>query len=269
MNELKIFENTEFGKLGIMLIDGKEYFPATKCAEMLGYADPFKAIKQHCREDGWVNCPVIDRLGRTQEKRFINEGNLYRLIVSSKLPAAEKFERWVFDEVIPTIRKTGSYSITDKPDSYTISDPEERAMRWIEEYRERKLLETKVETLTSKVSVQEQQISELTPKADYYNMVLNCKDLVSTTVIAKDYGKSAIWLNDKLHELGIQFKRGDLWLLYQKYAEEGYTNTRTIKLTDKNGTTHAKVHTYWTQKGRLFIYDLLKSIGELPNVEKI
>ena len=92
-----------------MMIDGKEYFPATQCAKILGYSDPFKAIKQHCEEDGWVKCPVIDSLGRTQEMKFINEGNLYRLIVRSKLPAAKKFERWVFDEVLPEIRRTGGY----------------------------------------------------------------------------------------------------------------------------------------------------------------
>ena len=109
MNELKIFQNSEFGELGVMIIDGKEYFPATQCAKILGYADPFKAIKQHCDEDGWVKHPVIDSLGRTQEMKFINEGNLYRLIVRSKLPAAKKFERWVFDEVLPEIRHTGGY----------------------------------------------------------------------------------------------------------------------------------------------------------------
>lgn len=109
MNDLKVFSSTEFGELGIMLIDGKEYFPATQCAKILGYADPFKAIKQHCKSDGWVKRPVIDSIGRTQQMKFINEGNLYRLIVSSKLPAAEKFERWVFDEVLPSIRKTGVY----------------------------------------------------------------------------------------------------------------------------------------------------------------
>lgn len=91
------------------VIDDKEYFPATQCAKILGYSDPFKAIKQHCEEDGWVKCPVIDSLGRTQEMKFINEGNLYRLIVRSKLPAAKKFERWVFDEVLPEIRRTGGY----------------------------------------------------------------------------------------------------------------------------------------------------------------
>jgi ORF016 len=109
MNELKIFQNSDFGELGVMMIDGKEYFPATQCAKILGYADPFKAVKQHCEEDGWVKRPVIDNLGRTQEMKFINEGNLYRLITRSKLPAAKKFERWVFDEVLPEIRRTGSY----------------------------------------------------------------------------------------------------------------------------------------------------------------
>lgn len=108
MNELKVFQNSEFGDLGIMLIDGKEYFPATQCAKILGYSDPFKAVKQHCNEEGWVNCPVLTN-GGSQNVKFITEGNLYRLIVRSKLPTAKKFERWVFDEVLPALRKNGSY----------------------------------------------------------------------------------------------------------------------------------------------------------------
>ena len=123
-------------------------------------------------------------------------------------------------------------------------------------------------TLETTVAVQTQQISELQPKASYYDVILNCKDLVSTTEIAKDYGKSAKWLNALLHELGVQFKQGGIWLLYQKYAECGYTSTRTHNYLDNSGNTHAKVHTYWTQKGRIFIYDLLKSRNILPNVEK-
>lgn len=109
MNDMKVFSSTEFGELGVMLIDGKEYFPATQCANILGYSNPRDAIKRHCRMDGVVKHDVIDSLGRTQQMKFINEGNLYRLIVSSRLPAAEKFERWVFDEVLPKIRRTGSY----------------------------------------------------------------------------------------------------------------------------------------------------------------
>lgn len=108
MNELKVFQNSEFGELGVMMIDGKEYFPATQCAKILGYADPFKAVKQHCDEEGWVNPPVLTN-GGSQNVKFITEGNLYRLIVRSKLPAAKRFERWVFDEVLPEIRRTGGY----------------------------------------------------------------------------------------------------------------------------------------------------------------
>lgn len=128
------------------------------------------------------------------------------------------------------------------------------------QHRNTKLLET--------VSVQEQQITEMKPKASYYDIVLNCKDLISTSVIAKDYGKSAIWMNQYLHEKGIQFKQSGIWLLYQKYAECGYTSTKTHKYTDEFGEEHIKVHTYWTQKGRLFVYELLKGDGIIPLIEQ-
>lgn len=108
MNDLKVFSNSEFGELGIMLIDGKEYFPAIHCAKILGYANPRDAIQKHCKTEGVANCDVLTNSGK-QSVKYINEGNLYRLIVSSKLPAAEKFERWVFDEVLPSIRQTGGY----------------------------------------------------------------------------------------------------------------------------------------------------------------
>lgn len=117
MNDLKVFSSTEFGELGVMLIDGKEYFPATQCAKILGYANPRDAINRHCKSDGVVKHDGVsyttNQHGVTTQQitkiKYINEGNLYRLIVSSKLPSAEKFERWVFDEVLPSIRKNGSY----------------------------------------------------------------------------------------------------------------------------------------------------------------
>ena len=133
-----------------------------------------------------------------------------------------------------------------------------------EEQSKSKLLETTVK-------VQEQQIAELKPKASYYDIVLNCKDLVSTSVIAKDFGKSAIWLNQYLHDKGVQYKQGGkngIWLLYQKYAEQGYTGTKTNPYNGADGLQHTRVHTYWTQKGRLFIYDMLKTDGILPKVEQ-
>lgn len=126
----------------------------------------------------------------------------------------------------------------------------------------------KVQELETTVAVRDQQISELTPKASYYDVVLSCKDAISTTEIAKDYGKSAKWLNKLLHEKGIQFRQGEIWLLYQKYAEKGYTITKTQTYSGNDGAVHSKLHTYWTQKGRLFIYETLKAAGILPTIER-
>ena len=118
---MKLFNSSQFGTLEVVLINGKEYFPATDCATMLGYANPYDAIEKHCRKDALAFHEVIDSMGRTQKKKYITEGNLYRLISHSKLPAAEKFEKWIFDEVIPSIRATGGYGIQ------TISDNEQIA----------------------------------------------------------------------------------------------------------------------------------------------
>ncbi len=153
MNELKFFENDAFGEIRIIEThDGRVMFCGTDIAKALGYADAAKAIKMHCKSDGWAFYPVIDNKGREQNARFINEGNVYRLIIQSKLPNAEKFEKWVFEEVIPSIMKTGSYSVnTVKLDSYMIDDPAERAERWAQEYREKRRLETQVVKLETKI----------------------------------------------------------------------------------------------------------------------
>lgn len=109
MPEMQVFENSDFGNLSVIYENGKVYFPATECAKMLGYTNPYDAILRHCR--ALVKRDVIDSLGRSQTVNFIPEGDLYRLITHSKLPAAERFENWVFDEVLPTIRNKGSYSV--------------------------------------------------------------------------------------------------------------------------------------------------------------
>ena len=109
MNNLQIFSNAKFGEIRTIEENGTVLFCGSDIAKALGYADTAKAIKLHCKEDGWAICPVIDSMGREQQAKFINEGNVYRLIAHSKLPAAEQFERWVFDEVLPTIRRNGAY----------------------------------------------------------------------------------------------------------------------------------------------------------------
>lgn len=124
-----------------------------------------------------------------------------------------------------------------------------------------------IQQLKTTVAVQEQQIQELQPKASYYDLILNCKDLMATSVIAKDYGKSAAWLNNYLHDKGVQYKQGEIWLLYQKHSGNGYTSTKTHSVTCSDGLQHNKVHTYWTQKGRIFIYQLLSADGILPLIE--
>lgn len=109
-----------------------------------------------------------------------------------------------------------------------------------------------------------QQINELQPKATYYDLILRNKSLLSITKIAKDYGLSGKKMNVLLHDMGVQYKQGDVWLLYQKYADKGYTQSKTHVIDDEIN----KFHTYWTQKGRLFIYDLLKQRGILPLIER-
>lgn len=259
-NELKIFENAEFGSIRTVEIDSTPYFVGKDVAEVLDYNEPHKAVVRHVDEDDRTKHPITDTTGRVQETWFINESGLYSLILSSKLPKAKEFKHWVTSEVLPAIRKHGVYAVDE-----VLENPD-MLISALQALKEEK---AKAKRLTETVAMQNQQIAELQPKASYYDVVLNCKDLVSITEIAKDYGKSGRWLNNKLHELGIQYKQGGkVWLLYQKYAEEGYTSTKTQAFNGTGGTVHTSVHTYWTQKGRLFIYDLLMKSEIYPLVER-
>ncbi|MHC8969156.1 phage antirepressor KilAC domain-containing protein [Priestia aryabhattai] len=142
--------------------------------------------------------------------------------------------------------------------SYMIDDPIQRAQKWIEEQKEK-------QHLLVQNQQKDQKIEELQPKATYYDLILQTKSLLSVSQIAKDYGMSAISFNKLLHKLGIQYKQGDCWLLYQKYADKGYTHTKTHVVDSEK----SKVHTYWTQKGRTFIYETLKDENILPVIERM
>lgn len=247
-NEIQIFENAEFGKVRTVVIENEPWFVGKDVAEILGYSNPRDAILKHVDEEdkGVAKC---DTLGGAQDFTVINESGVYALVFGSKLPAAKRFKHWVTSEVLPQIRKTGSYQ--------ALSLGEQMAQGLL---AAKKLLDqTKLELTQAK-----QLVHELQPKATYYDLVLQNKSLLSVTKIAKDYGKSAIWLNTKLHEYGIQFKQGDQWFLYQRYAQNGYTQSDTHVIDD----THSRMNTKWTQKGRLFIYDTLKAHGILPLIEQ-
>ena len=214
---------------------------------------------------------------------FISEPGLYDLLFSmqpqkanhggvqdaypketrARIAQLQRFRRWVTHEVLPSIRKYGAY-MTQVTIDKVLADPD-LGIRLLTQL---KAEQTKNAALTELVGVKNQQIAEMKPKASYYDVILNCKDAVAISIIAKDYGKSGQWLNEYLHELGVQFKQGNIWLLYQKHAEKGYTCTKTHSYSGNDGTTHSKVHTYWTQKGRIFIYELLKTREILPLIEQ-
>ena len=259
MSELQIFKNAEFGSVRTVTVEGEPHFVAKDVAEILGYSNPRDAINKHVDEEdkGVAKC---DTLGGKQELTVINESGLYSLILSSKMPNAKRFKRWVTSEVLPTIRRHGLYAMDE-----VLANPDIliNALLELKAERERNA------SLQAMVAVQSQQMIEMQPKVSYYDVVLNCKDLVAISVIAKDYGWSATKLNQYLQQKGIQYKQGGkIWLLYQKYVEKGYTSTKTHSYPGSDGSTHTKVHTYWTQRGRLFIYDLLKADSILPLVEQ-
>ena len=241
-----------------MVKDGEVFFVGKDVATILGYANPRKAIRDHVEEDDKRGNESFPHSKMAQNAVIINESGLYSLVLASKMPKAKKFKKWVTSEVLPSIRKHGLYATEE-----LLNNPDVMIAVLTELKTERE----KTANLQTTIAVQNQQLAELQPKATYYDKVLKCPDLVTVNTIAKDYGWSAIKLNGYLHEHGIQYKQGDIWHLYQKYAEKGYAATRTHIYTGSDGEQHSREHTYWTQQGRLFIYDLLKSNDILPLME--
>ncbi|AHU89183.1 BRO family protein [Trueperella pyogenes] len=246
-NTLQAFTNDAFGTIRTVEQEGRVYFCGRDVATALGYANPNKAIQDHCK--GVPFRYPLDTAGGIQQVRFITEGDLYRLIMSSKLPAAQQFEAWVVDEVLPTIRRHGMYAIDD--------------LLANDEFLERAIVQLRAER--AKRLAAEQALLEAAPKVSYYDIVLHSDSLLTTTEIAKDYGLSAKRMNQILHEQGVQFRQSGRWFLYAKFAEQGYTQSKTHEYDEGKTRTHM----YWTQKGRLFVYDLLKNrLGLLPVIER-
>lgn len=125
-----------------------------------------------------------------------------------------------------------------------------------------------IEKLELDNKLKQQRILEMEPKENYYDKILQSKELLTITQIAKDYGMTGIDMNQKLKELGVQYKQGKIWLLKEKYQTQGYTKTKTVSFLHSNGTPDSNTYTCWTQKGRLFLYDLLKHNNILPLIEQ-
>ncbi|MBQ8824256.1 MAG: phage antirepressor KilAC domain-containing protein [Ruminococcus sp.] len=254
-NEIQVFVNDLFGSVRILTQnDGKVMFCGSDVAKALGYSNSPDAISKHCKKDGIAKCDSVDSIGRKNTLSFITEGNLYRLITHSKLPDAEKFEKWVFNEVLPSVRKHGAY-MTDQVLEKALLSPDyliKIATQLKKEQDKRRELETAVE--------------EMRPKAGYYDAVLHSKSLFSVKTIADNYGWSSQKMNEYLRGKGVQYKQGKMWHLYAEYKDKGYTGTRTYSVGD---IEYSSKTMSWTEKGFKFIYELLKSDGILPVTESL
>lgn len=239
--EIQIFSNETFGQLRTIKINGEIWFVAKDVCDALEIKNSRDALTR-LDADEKNTVVLIDGIGNPN-KSVVNEYGLYTLVLSSRKPEAKTFKRWVTHDVLPSIRKTGQYS--NLPQDYLSAL---KALVASEEAKQKAELELAIAQ----------------PKANYTDNVLSSEGYMTATQIAKDYGKSAKWLNKLLHVEGIQYKSGNQWLLYAKYADKGYTVSGTCVVCD-----NSYVSTYWTQEGRKFIYDLIKDkYGLTPRNEE-
>ncbi len=261
--DIQIFSSNQFGQLRTVEDGDKVYFVAIDVAKALGYSNTRDAINKHCKGVAKRDVPHPQNKDKTVEVSVIPEGDVYRLITHSHLPAAEKFESWVFDEVLPTIRKHGAYATPDTLDKM-IASPE-FGIKLLTALKNEQEKNGELKAVNAK---QAQVINELKPKADYTDDILKNPGLVTITQIAKDYGMSGKAMNATLHDFHVVYNLGGQWLLYSRYQAKGYTHSETVAFNHSDGRPDVKMNTKWTQKGRLFLYNLLKRHNILPVIEQ-
>ena len=233
----QIFKNAEFGSIRTCMVDGEIYFVGKDVASALGYVHPTKAVTTHVDEEDRIMTETVTVQGLRQTN-IINESGLYSLILSSKLESARRFKRWVTSEVLPAIRRNGRYELE----------------------QQNRLLESR-NALLEEISAQQK------PLTDYARNILSSTQTVTITQIAQDYGFSAVRFNELLMRLRIQHKVGGQWILYSPYLTKGYVQSFSSYFVMSDGEVQVKVHTRWTQSGRLFLYEELKKAGLLPLIE--
>ncbi len=246
MTDLQIFNNDRFGQVRIVPVDGELMFVAKDvcdCLEITKYRDAISRLDSD--ERGSVK---LDTPGGKQDIAAINEYGLYNLVLSSRKPEAKEFKRWITHDVIPAIRKTGSYSMVIPQ---TLPEALRAYADEVESHNATKAI----------VAQQEQQIAEFKPVKDYVDKILSSKSCLTITQIAADYGMSAQELNKILHEAGLQRKVGDQWILYKQHMSKGFTKSETFTFCRSDGRLDSKITTKWTQKGRLEIHSILTKLN--------
>ena len=252
-NDIRLFEHEKFGKINVFLIDGEPWFLGKEIAEKLDYKNTRKAILDHVDSEDRGSVTFRDGTDGNPNKVVINESGMYSLVLSSKKPEAKEFKRWVTSEVLPTIRRYGFYASDDVLERF-LNDPDMAVGAF-----------SKLKEERDKVRKLEIENKVLTERNKYLDMITSSEELIPISVIAADYGVSGVYMNAVLKMLGIQyrFKNSPTWVLYAKYRDMGYTESVTYKVRG-----HYVIHTYWTQKGRLFLYEKLKASGILPISER-
>ncbi|MCT8388303.1 phage antirepressor KilAC domain-containing protein [Leuconostoc lactis] len=248
--DVQVFDN-----LKVKEENGQVLFDAESAAIGLGISDE-KGEVTYVRWNR-VNKYLFATSGESINRGdFITEPQFYKLAIKANNETAEKFQDWVTTEVLPTIRKHGTY-MTDKTIEEVLTNPDTiiRLATDLKNERQEKLMLA-------------QQVTELKPKADYTDLILSNKTLVTITFIAKDYGMSGLAMNKLLHDLGVQYSQSGVWLLYAKHQTKGWTQSETTEVVRKDGSKKLVMNTKWTQKGRLGLYELLKDNGYLPLIER-
>lgn len=257
MNELQNF-NFSGQNVRIITINDEPWFVGKDVSDILGYSNSRKALSDHV-DDEDKGVTKSDTLGGSQNITIINESGLYSLILKSKKTEAKQFKRWVTSEVLPTIRKHGAYMTNEK--AQDVLHGNGLADLLIQAGEQIKTLELEKHQL--KV-----ELEEVKEKTTYLDLILESPDDILTTQIAQDYGYSAVSFNRILHDLRIQRKVNKQWVLYSKYMGKGYIGSRTSDFVDSKGIARTSITTTWKQKGRKFLYEVLKKNGYFPLVEQ-
>lgn len=251
--------------------DGVAYLKLESVARGLGFTQTAKSGNEVVR---WERVrKYLDEMSvpTCGDDGFIPENIFYRLAMKAKNEAAEKFQALVADEVIPSIRKHGAY-MTESTIDRMIASPDFGIKLLTElksEQDKRKALQAQNAALVAENELQRQTIADFEPARKYMDMILESNGSIATTQIAADYGMSASAFNKLLRAAGIQHKVNGQWILYRRHMGNGYTDSKTIHFNHSDGRADTKVQTYWTQKGRLFIYQTLKSYdGTVPTIER-
>ena len=245
-NELINFHHEMFGDIRAIERDGEPWFVGKDVAEALGYSNASKAVMVHVDEEDKQKVML---------KADSQNGNVV-LVLSSKLPQAKVFKHWVTAEVLPSIRRHGAYATA--PTIEKIIASPEFGIALLKNLQQEQNMRREAE----------QRVRKLQPLADYTALILACPETVSVSQVAQDYGMSAVAFNRILNRAGIQYSVGGQWVLYAAYKDRGLVQSYTFNYRHNDGTDGCRMYTRWTQRGRLFLYDILKKIGIIPMIEK-